>query len=322
MNLLQRGGTHHKGGSHIHSPVLLQEVIEYLVTPFLHSNLNPKQERIYVDCTVGEGGHAEAILERDRNALLIGIDIDPSQIEKARANLEKFGDRVILINENFAAMEKVMWETGMERNSITGFLYDLGMSMAHIVSGRGFSFEDESLDMRYSPDSREKASDIVNSCSEKELFRIILNYGYGNRDSRSLKEARKIARAIVRYRNSKGKIKTARELAQIVSKAVPPKPFARKHPATRVFQALRIAVNRELDNFKISFSEAIDYLKPGGRIAVITFHSLERRAVKEMKRKFSQIVKLITPKGVRPSEEEIKRNPRSRSAVLYVFEKI
>ncbi len=315
-DLLQRGG-HETWGTRIHRPVLLQEVIEHLVKPFAEE----KEEKIFVDCTVGEGGHAEAILEQDQNALLVGIDADPSQIERARNNLSKFKDRVVLVNDNFSAMEKIMWETGIERNSVSGFLYDLGMSTVHVKTGRGFSFEDDKLDMRYNPTSGETARDIVNKYTEKELFAIILNYGYGNADARSVKEARKIARAITRYRRSK-KIESAKELASIVAGAIPAKPFARKHPATRVFQAIRIAVNRELDNFKISFSEAIDYLKPGGRIAVITFHSLERRAVKEMKRKFSKIIELTTPKGIKPSEEEIKINPRSRSAVLYIFEKI
>ncbi len=299
----------------IHKPVLLKESIEALQV---------KPDRRYLDCTVGEGGHAAAVLEHGVSVL--GIDIDPRAIEAARANLSRYGDKAILINDNFVNLEDICHRTGFY--PVSGILFDLGMSSAQLVGeGRGFSFQQEApLDMRFDPAQQLTADTIVNTYPEKEIARIIKQYG----------EERKggaIARSIVANRP----FSTTLQLAAAISRAAGRR--GKIHPATRTFQALRIAVNQELERLKMALRQAINILESGGRLVVISFHSLEDRLVKEFFRMESQdclcpvqtpvcvcghhaSLKLIVKKVITPSPDEIADNPRSRSAKMRVAERI
>ncbi len=305
---------HRGSGITAHIPVLLAESIEAL---------RVKRGGSYIDCTVGGGGHAQAILEA--GGRLVGLDADPQAIKAAQGKLKNFG-RLTLVNENFGHLADVC--KSLNLSIVDGILFDLGMSSLQLeVSGRGFSFmRDEPLDMRFSPQQSVTAADIVNSYSVDDLAKLIGKYGEGSR-------SRTIAAHIMRNRP----ITTSGQLAEIVARAVGRR--GRIHPATQTFQALRIAVNNELDNLKIGLAQAIDLLAQRGRIAVISFHSLEDGFVKEIFRKESSEcicpagtpvcicnheprLKLTRRKPVQPTSEEIANNPRSRSARLRVAEKV
>lgn len=304
----------------IHKAVLLQEVIEYL---------DPQKKDNFVDCTFGAGGHTKALLEKTKGKVL-AIDWDENAVYEARKNFEKYLDRLILVNDNYSNLKKIVQENNF--TEFNGILLDLGFSSDQIqFSGRGFSFQtDEPLDMRYSTKSSITAAQIINSWKEKELKRIFKEFG-------EEKRVYKIVLEIIKYRRRR-KIKTTKQLVEVIER-VKGKQRGKIHPATKIFQALRIAVNDELENVKNTLAQAIEIMPVGSKIAVISFHSLEDRIVKHFFQKESKncicppeipvcrcehqaSLKIITKKPVIASEEEIKDNPRSRSAKLRVAEKI
>ena len=305
----------------IHEPVLLQEVLELLVPP--------GGEALMVDATLGQGGHSEAFLLKYPDLSIIGVDADPSILETARQRLAGFARRARLVNEWYGTFLSG-WDEGRGADLI---LMDLGISRFHYeASGRGFSFDrDESLDMRLSPGLSTTAADLVNTLDQRDLADILFRYGEES-------FSRQIAARIVRQRE-KAQITSAVELSKIVVSAVPAKYQRRRiHPATRTFQALRIAVNRELEQLETGLAQAVAVLSPGGRIGVITFHSLEDRIVKRFFREKSREctcppewpicqcggkaeLRLVTAKPVTASGDEVSRNPASRSAKLRVAEK-
>jgi 16S rRNA (cytosine1402-N4)-methyltransferase len=295
--------------------------------------LQPSPGGIYLDGTVGGGGHARLILEATvPDGRLIGLDRDPEALKKAGKVLSSFGSRVVLLHRNFSEMAEVLAELGIDR--LEGVLLDLGVSSYQLeVAGRGFSFrEDGPLDMRMDPTSGITAAEVVNVCDAKELTRIFKEYG-------EERWAGRIARRIVKVRQEHP-LTTTRRLADLVRETVPAGRAPSKiHPATRVFQALRLHVNQELEHVSLGVARGIDLLKPGGRFVVISFHSLEDRIVK---RTFQQEAKgcicsprfpvcvcghvprvqLLTRKGIRPTEQEVAANPRARSAVLRVARRL
>jgi len=284
-----------------HHPVMVEEAIEVL-------RVQPGGR--YIDCTVGEGGHAEAILERSSpGGLLLGLDVDPEAIEVARARLKKFGKTCFLVQENFRHLEEICGRYNF--HPVHGVLFDLGVSSLQLErEGKGFSFQREApLDMRFDPREPLTAEDIVNRFSEEELALILRKYGEEQHSNR-------IARSIVRNRP----IRTTLQLAELVSRAVDGR-RGRLHPATRTFQALRIAVNHELENLSLALKAAVNVLGPGGRLVVISFHSLEDRLVKNFMRQEKGLL-VVQKKVLRPSPEEVQRNPRSRSAKLRVGERL
>lgn len=285
----------------MHIPVLQKEVIEYL---------NPKPNENFIDCTIGEGGHTLAILEKNGpEGKVLGIEFDAQLYKKL---LESDINRLVLINDSYINLEKIVKKERFQL--VSGILFDLGLSSWHLdKSGRGFSFlRDEPLDMRYNPGSPLTAGKILNDWSEKEIEKILKEYGEERRF------VRRIAKEIIEARKLKP-IKTTFQMVEIIKKAVTGKyERGRIHPATRTFQALRIAVNDELSNLEKALPQALEILEKGGRLAVISFHSLEDRIVKNF---FRQNLKILTKKPIRPSPEEIKLNPRSRSAKLRVGEK-
>jgi 16S rRNA (cytosine1402-N4)-methyltransferase len=304
-----------------HQSVLVREVLEHLVPP--------RDGGLLIDATLGEGGHAEAFLSRYPLLELIGIDTDPAILSVARERLQPFAPRTRLVNAWFAAfLADYVGETAPDL-----VLMDLGISRFHYEAGiRGFSFDrDEILDMRLSPLLPRSASDIVNTEDARGLADILFTFGE-ERFSRS------IASRIVRERG-RAPITSAARLASIVAAAVPDSyRHGRIHPATRTFQALRIAVNRELEQLETGLAEALRVLAPGGRLGVITFHSLEDRMVKHFFRGKSRDctcppewpicqcgghaeLRLVTARPVSASEDEVARNPASRSAKLRVAEK-
>ncbi len=306
----------------VHTPVLLAEVLELLVPP--------SDGGLLVDATLGEGGHAEAFLRRYPGLSLIGLDQDPAILEVARERLASFGDRVRLVHARFGSFF-TDW-TGERRPDLV--LMDLGISRFHYEAGaRGFSFDrGEPLDMRLDPRAVMTAADIVNTCEPAELAGILRRFGEES-------FARPIVSRIVRER-SREPVATSDRLARIVAAAVPAgRRHGRTHPATRTFQALRIAVNGELDQLATGLAAALDVLTPGGRIGVISFHSLEDRIVKGLFREGAREctcppewpicrcggkaeLRLLTRKPRVASEEEVSLNPASRSAKLRVAEKI
>ena len=289
--------------------------------------LSPRPGETFLDGTVGGGGHARLILEATApDGRLVGLDRDPAALRKAAEVLAPFGGRVILRHANFADAALVLQDLGVD--ALDGMLLDLGVSSHQLdEAGRGFSFRGEApLDMRMDPTGGPTAADIVNGAEPEELVRIFRDYG-------EERYARRIVRQIVRLREE-APIRTTQQLAELVRHAVPggltP---ARIHPATRAFQALRIAVNGELEHVAAGLGAAIDLLKPGGRLAVISFHSLEDRIVKRIFREEARgcicpprlptcicghtpRVEQITRKGVRATPAELEANPRARSAVL------
>jgi 16S rRNA (cytosine1402-N4)-methyltransferase len=289
-----------------HKPVLLKETIEWL---------GVEKNKNYVDCTIGEGGHAREILKKNGpKGKVLGIEIDPELYKKLKK--EKL-ERLILVNDSHSNLKEIIERENFKK--IHGILFDLGISSWHIEkSGRGFSFlRDEPLTMRYDWRQKLTAEKIVNEWSEKEIERILKEYG-------EERFAKRISREIVRARKVKS-IKTTFQLVEVIKKAVPSfYQHQRIHFATKTFQALRIAVNNELENLKIALPQAIDVLEKGGRLIVISFHSLEDRIVKNFlkgKEKEGEI-KILTKKPIRPSKEEIRKNPRSRSAKLRAALKI
>jgi len=289
-----------------HLPVLLQEVIEYLKC---------QPDGIYVDGTVGSGGHAEAILERSSpTGKLIGLDWDEEAIQRARKKLALFGRRVELREKNFKDLRRVLELLSVQ--AVDGILLDLGVSTEQLEDReRGFSFRWEGpLDMRMSRETKITAQDLLQLLSVSELSEILRQYG-------EERWANRIAKAIVRRRQTEP-IHTTRELLQVLEKSLP-RPFhrGRIHPATRTFQALRIAVNEELNNLQTFLDQCPDLLHPGGRLCIISFHSLEDRIVKDHFRRWASF-RTLTPKPVVPSSEEVFLNPRARSAKLRVAEKL
>lgn len=301
-----------------HTPVLLNELIQALAI---------RPIGWYVDCTVGLGGHSSAILEASApDGRLLGLDADARSLELARQRLAAYGERVVLVHANFRALERIARDIGVE--AANGIVMDLGLSSWQLADrSRGFSFHDEGgLDMRFDPSEGVSADGLVNRLDEDELAHLIWRYG-------EEPKARLIARAIVRARP----IATASQLAEAIARTVGRR--GRIHPATRIFQALRIAVNRELDSLETALPQAVRLLAPGARLAVISFHSLEDRIVKTFFRNESRdcicppgipqctcghraTLRVVTKKPITPGPPEVMANPRARSAKLRVAERL
>lgn len=305
-----------------HKSVLLNEVIE---------SLNIKADGYYVDGTLGGGGHALEVVKRLESGKLIGIDRDSDAIKAATQRLNDYINNVIIIRDNYVNIENILKRENIDK--VDGIYIDLGVSSYQLdTAERGFTYRfDAPLDMRMDDRNELKASDIVNDYSESELFHIIRDYGED-------RFAKNIAKHIVEYRNKK-RIETTFELVDIIKASIPMKiQVTGGHPAKRTFQAIRIELNKELEVLTGSLDVMIDLLKPGGRLSVITFHSLEDRIVKQAfkkaespcvcPKKFPVCVcgnkskgRVITRKAILPSEEELEENSRSKSAKLRVFEK-
>ncbi len=298
-----------------HIPVLVEEVM---------SLLRCEPGRIYVDGTLGGGGHSFEILKRTSpDGTVIGIEWDEEALLEARKTLMEFGPRARVYRENFIHLPRVLKSVHVER--VDGILLDLGLSSLHLAKGeRGFSLKEEGpLDMRMDQRLTVTAADLVNRLDEKDLEDTLVEYG-------EERWARRIARVIVEERK-RGPIRTTLTLRRIVHQAIPRRFHSRKiDPATRTFQALRVRVNNELENLKEALEVGWKLLKKGGRICVISFHSLEDRIVKETFRKLEKEggasnpeggLRILTKKPIVPSEEEQKRNPRSRSAKLRCAER-
>ena len=305
-----------------HKSVLLDEVIE---------SLNIKADGYYVDCTLGGGGHALEVVKRLKTGKLIGIDQDMDAINAATQRLIDYSKSVIIIRDNYVNIENILKKENIEK--VDGIYIDLGVSSYQLdTAERGFTYRfDAPLDMRMDDRNELKASDIVNEYSETELFHIIRDYGED-------RFAKNIAKHIVEYRNKK-RIETTFELVDIIKASIPMKiQVTGGHPAKRTFQAIRIELNKELEVLTDSINVMIDLLKPGGRLSVITFHSLEDRIVKQAfkkaespcvcPKKFPVCVcgnkskgRVITRKAILPGEEELEENSRAKSAKLRVFEK-
>ncbi len=305
----------------VHVPVLLDEVI---------AALQPRPGGYFVDCTVGLGGHAVAILERIiPSGRLLGIDADPEAIEISQDRLSDYGLAVTLVADNFVNLEAI--SRRYQFHPVDGILFDLGVSSLQLdTAERGFSFQlDAPLDMRFSPEQGLTASSIVNRFSEQELAKLIERYGEEH-------HSRRIARHIVQKRP----IATTAELAQLIEQASGATTRRGKiHPATRTFMALRIAVNSELQNLELALKQTLNLLRPGGRLAVISYHSLEDRIVKQFMRYAASscvcppgtivcrcghvpTLKLISRKVIKPTSLETESNPRSRSARLRIAERL
>ena len=305
-----------------HKSVLLNETID---------GLNIKPDGIYVDGTLGGGGHAYEVCRRlGEKGSIVGIDQDAAAIEAASARLKDFGEKVTIVRSNYCDMKSKLHELGIDK--IDGIVLDLGVSSYQLdTAERGFSYrEDAPLDMRMDTRQKMTARDIVNDYTEADLYRVIRDYGED-------KFAKNIAKHIVQARAVKP-VETTAELSEIIRASIPMK-FQKKsgHPAKRTFQAIRIELNRELDVLRDSLDDMIDLLNPGGRLCIITFHSLEDRIVKSAFRKnenpctcppdFPVCVcgkkskgSIITKKPILPSEEELEYNSRSKSAKLRIFE--
>ena len=305
-----------------HKSVLLNETID---------GLNIKPDGIYVDGTLGGGGHAYEVCRRlGEKGSIVGIDQDAAAIEAASARLKDFGEKVTIVRSNYCDMKSKLHELGIDK--VDGIVLDLGVSSYQLdTAERGFSYrEDAPLDMRLDTRQKMTARDIVNDYPEADLYRVIRDYGED-------KFAKNIAKHIVQARAVKP-VETTAELSEIIRASIPMK-FQKKsgHPAKRTFQAIRIELNRELDVLRDSLDDMIDLLNPGGRLCIITFHSLEDRIVKSAFRKnenpctcppdFPVCVcgkkskgSIITKKPILPSEEELEYNSRSKSAKLRIFE--
>jgi len=286
-----------------HIPVMLSQVLHFL---------NPQSGERFIDCTVGLGGHSEAILTRTApDGALLGVDQDPAALELSRERLGSFGSRVTLVHANFEQIGEQAQTQGFV--DVDGALFDLGVSSLQLGrSERGFAFRtSEQLDMRMDPSSGPTAADLIARLSERELADLIYQYG-------EERASRRIARSIV-YHREKRPIATTDDLVGAIVSAVGGQ-RGRVHPATRTFQALRIAVNRELDVLPIALERTLDLLRPGGRLVVISFHSLEDRLVKrfmlDRSRTETISVHILTRRPVTPDESELRENPRARSAKL------
>ncbi len=296
-----------QSGTVPHKTVLKQEVVTYLQT---------KKGGVYIDATFGAGGHTRALLDADEHARVIAIDWDGTSIDDHGPALkEQYGERLTLVWSNFAQLYQQLRK--LKINQVDGILADFGTSQMQISERAGFSFKtDTPLDMRMSPAHHPiTAAHVVNTSPEDKLVAIFSQLGE-ERFSRS------IARAIVEKRSQK-KFSTTKELADLIVRVVPKQGFRRIHPATKVFQALRIYVNHELDNITALLAAAYRIIAPGGRIVCISFHSLEDRMVKESFREHEELAEgtVITKRVVIPSDEEILVNPSSRSAKMRVFER-
>jgi 16S rRNA (cytosine1402-N4)-methyltransferase len=309
--IVGESGSNKNGNSPAHLSVMLSEVLSWL---------RPHSGGIYVDCTVGYCGHAEKILRASQPAgILLGIDCDAEAINVARQHLQAFGDRAILIKAHFMELKDILAERGTPRAH--GVLFDLGVSSPQLDEpSRGFSFRSEGpLDMRMDKSSGRTAADIVNEFDEADLADMIYRLG-------EERYSRRIARAVVSARRRQA-LTTTRQLTSVIESAVPSHyRRSRIHCATRTFQALRIAVNQELEHLEASLMDAADVLAPGARLCVISFHSLEDRIVKQTFKALSvrsgNELEILTKRPQVPSEEEINRNPRSRSAKLRVIQRI
>lgn len=307
----------------LHKPVLFDECMEML---------DIKPDGIYVDGTMGGGGHSEGILSRLDSGMLIGIDRDTEALNASQKRLDKFGNHVVFINNNYINIKEVLMS--LDKEKVDGILLDLGVSSYQLDNpDRGFSYNyDAPLDMRMNTNDDITAKDVVNKCTKEELIRILRDYG-------EEKWASRIADFIVKRRES-GEIQTTFELVDIIKAAIPAK--AREgggHPAKRTFQAIRIHVNKELEYLEMSVKNAIDSLRSGGRLCIITFHSLEDRIVKDVfneyakgcicPKEFPQCVcnnkpevKVLTKKPIISKQEELEVNNRAHSAKLRVVEKL
>jgi len=291
----------------MHEPVMVAEVLDHLA---------PARGGLFVDCTVGAGGHARAILEAGA-ARLIGLDRDPDALAHASAALEPYASRVDLAHSDYRRFDEVLDARGVA--SVDGLLADLGISSMQLEApGRGFSFRrDEPLDMRMDRTSGATAAEAIRDADERTLADVIYEFG-------EERYARRIARAITHARSA-GRIETTGQLAELVRRAIPRRGSQRIDPATRTFQAIRIWVNRELEGLDDFLARAARRLGPGGRMVVITFHSLEDRIVKHTLRSLQAAADLgltiRTKRPVVPSEAEIERNPRARSAKLRAAER-
>lgn len=307
-----------------HIPVMTQEVIENLIT---------RKDGLYVDATLGLGGHTKSILEyTDFKSRIIGMDVDEEALSIAGERLSKYKNNVVFRNSNFSEIQRVLLD--LEIGEVDGIVADLGMSSFQLdSSGRGFSLiRDEELDMRMDARLRFTAFDLINEMSVDEISKVLKVYG-------EERWSRRIAKRIVQNRANKP-IKTSAELANLVYEAIPKKFHPAKiHPATKTFQAFRIAVNHELDNIEEFIGKAIPFLRTGGRLVIISFHSLEDKLVKKSFQNLSSScicppdlpmcgcgktseLNIITRSPLVPGEEEISHNPRSRSAKMRVGEKL
>jgi 16S rRNA (cytosine1402-N4)-methyltransferase len=287
-----------------HVPVLVEEVIKFL---------DPKKNENFIDCTLGDGGHTAEILRRTApDGKVLGFDLDSQAIEVVRKNLDEFGSRLVARNESYANLAAAVAEENF--GPFDGALMDFGFSSPQLEDrNRGFSFQrDEPLDMSYSTlPGHTTAAEIINTWTKPELTRLIAEYGEEHM-------AERIALAIVKARREKHIVSTVK-LVEVIKSAVPKNyEHGRIHPATRTFQALRIATNDELGSVAKILPQALDALKPGGRLVCISFHSLEDRIVKNFFKEMSlkRRIEILTPKPVTATEKEIQKNPRSRSAKL------
>ena len=289
-----------------HEPVLLPEAIDLL---------DPARGGVFVDCTVGLGGHSRALLEAGATRL-IGLDRDGSALALARETLQPFADRIELVHADYRELGRVLDERGLA--GVSGTLADLGVSSMQLDDERrGFSFRrDEPLDMRMDQSQGPSAAELLRTVDEGELADVIFQFG-------EERHSRRVARAIVSARRE-APIETTGRLAAVVRRAVPHQVYQRIDPATRTFQALRIWVNRELDGLDAFLAEAARRLLAGARLAVITFHSLEDRIVKHTFRaleKTGEGLRILTKRPVTPADDEVARNPRARSAKLRAIER-
>lgn len=291
----------------VHEPVMVAETIALLA---------PSRGGLFVDCTVGLGGHTRALLEAGASKVL-GLDRDPEALRVARTRLEAFGDRVELVHADYRQLGQVLDDRGVA--GVDGALADLGVSSMQLdAEGRGFSFRrDEPLDMRMDQSQGPTAAELLAEVGEEELANLIFQHG-------EERFSRRIARAIVEARRE-GAVTTTGQLARLVRRAVPRRGYQRIDPATRTFQALRIWVNRELEQLDAFLADACSRLLAGARLAVITFHSLEDRVVKHAFRALAQgamALQILTKRPIVPGETELDRNPRARSAKLRAIERL
>ena len=304
----------------MHKTVLLNEAID---------NLNVKEDGIYVDATLGFGGHSGLILKRVKRGFLFAFDQDEMAIEYSDKKLSEIGNNYEIIKSNFVNLKEELNKRGI--NKIDGIVFDLGVSSPQLdIPERGFSYHnDASLDMRMDRDKEFSAYDVVNTYSYNDLVRILREYG-------EEKYASSIANNIIKIRENK-KIETTLELVEVIKKSMPYKAMKDSHPARKTFQAIRIEVNNELGVLRDALEEAIEMLNVGGRISVITFHSLEDKIVKEIFNKYSKVDSSLSklpfihkeylPKfkliaNITPSKEELEENNRARSSRLRVIERI
>ena len=303
-----------------HKPVLFDEVIDNIIT---------EKKAVYVDCTLGGGGHTEGILEKSSdNSVVIGIDQDTEAIGYVKKRLEKYGDKLQVFQDNFRNIDTIVYFAGYDK--VDRILMDIGVSSNQLDNiERGFSYRYEAkLDMRMNKDLSISAYEVVNKFSEKEIADIIYKYG-------EEPKSRKIAKNIVEYRKNK-KIETTVELSDIIIKSIGKS--MKKHPSKRTFQAIRIFVNKELEVLEEALDKAVNLLNKGGKLLVITFHSLEDRMVKEKFRKYEnpcicppeipvcvcnkkRLGKVITKKPIVAKDEELETNNRAHSAKLRIFER-